>query len=89
MNTLKVLIFAGTYFRGNLFSREFIFAIGIFDYFAVTYFREFREFTNFHIFRDHLFSRISRFIDFLCISRELIFAKFAVKTFFGISQETI
>ena len=58
--TLKVEIFACTYFRGYLFSRGFIFAIGIFDNFAVTYFREFREFNNFQLFREDLFSRISR-----------------------------
>ena len=31
--TFKALIFAGTNFRGNLFSREFIFAIDDFDFF--------------------------------------------------------
>ena len=58
--TLKVLIFASTNFRENLFSREFIFAIEIFENFAGTYFREFREFKIFRIFRGNLFSRISR-----------------------------
>ena len=42
-STLKVLIFAGTNFRGNLFSREFIFAIRIFDDFARTYLHKFRD----------------------------------------------
>ena len=60
INTLKVLIFASTNFRENLFSREFIFAIEIFENFAGTYFREFREFKIFRIFRGNLFSRISR-----------------------------
>ena len=47
--TLKALIFAGTNFCGNLFSREFIFAIHNFNYFVRTYFHEFRKFFKFEI----------------------------------------
>jgi len=49
LNTLKALIFTGTNFRWNLFSREIIFAISNFDYFARTYFHEFCEFLNFEV----------------------------------------
>ena len=41
--TLKVLIFATTYFRKNLFSRELFFAIEILENFTGTYFHEFRD----------------------------------------------
>ena len=47
--TLKALIFTGTNFCGNKVSREFILAIQNFDYFARTYFREFRDFFNFEV----------------------------------------
>ena len=60
LTTLKVEIFACTYFRGYLFSRGFIFAIGILSNFAVTNFREFHEITNFQLFREDLILRISR-----------------------------
>ena len=41
--TLKVEKFACTNFRENKISRGLIFATEDFDYFALTYFREFRE----------------------------------------------
>ena len=55
-HTLKVLIFARANFRENLFSREFIFAIQIFDDFARTYFREFREFIDFLVGQTSVFA---------------------------------
>ena len=62
--TLKSHIFAVRNFRGNKFSREFIFANDILKNSTGTYFREFREWLFFwkfrEIFRGNLFSRISR-----------------------------
>ena len=46
---------ARTNFRRNLLSREFIFAIRIFDDFARTYLCEFREFRNSMIFQTSIF----------------------------------
>ena len=71
--TLKV--FASTNFGENLFSQEFIFAVeifernlfspnftnlGFFEYFARTYFHEFRDELILQKFRENLFSRISQ-----------------------------
>ena len=64
--------FKGRNFRVYLFSRGFIFAIGIFDNFAGTNFREFREFSNFQLFREDLFSRISRIFYFSYIKIMLV-----------------
>ena len=54
--TLKVLIFASTNFRENLFLREFIFSIQIFDDFARSYFHEFREFIDFLVGQTSVFA---------------------------------
>ena len=62
---VKVEKFACTNFRENKISRGLIFATEDFNYFAVTYFREFREWRNFCVFRVEKFSRISRVVDFL------------------------
>ena len=71
MITLKIENFACTNFRENKISRGLIFATEDFNYFAVTYFREFREWRNFCVFRVEKFSRISRVVDFLNFGENL------------------
>ena len=85
-HTLKVLIFASTNFRENLFSREFIFAIEIFENFAGTYFREFREFKIFRIFRCNLFLRVSRFSYFYLVIFRENYLRYFIRLFSQISQ---
>ena len=76
-----VLIFARFNFRETKFSREFIFAISVLKYFAGTYFREFREFQIFVIFRGNKISRFSRNNDF-SIFREVKFSRISRARYF-------
>ena len=69
--TLKVEKFTCTNFREKKISRRLIFATEDFIYFAVTYFREFREWRNFCVFRVEELSRFSRVVDFLNFGKNL------------------
>ena len=76
--SIKSHIFAVRNFRGNTFSRVFIFANDILKNSAGTYFRVFREWLSFWEFAQNKFSRISP------ISRGLIFiANFAEQFVLG------
>ena len=73
--TLKVLIFACTNFRENLFSRVFIFAIEVFESFARKNFHEFCENANFRKFRELIFANYAIFF----LIREIRENKFSRK----------
>ena len=87
--TLKALIFAGTNFGGNLFSREFIFAIDDFDFFRDNLFSR--------ISRICEFAKISRSLIFANFAIRWFPVYFAWTNFreirdhdfFGIFQKTI